>query len=89
MITPVIFYNLVTQVCQAFQEFNGPYIITQGGPRSSTTLISLLVYNSAFVSHKMGMASAMAWIMFIIVMTLTVIAFASQKYWVYYADSDK
>jgi len=88
LITPVIFYNLVTQLCQAFQEFNGPYIITQGGPRNSTTLISLLVYNSAFKSHQMGMASAMAWLMFIIVMTFTVIAFASQKYWVYYSDSD-
>ena len=43
MITPIIFYNLVTQICQAFQEFNGPYIITNGGPRGSTTLISLLV----------------------------------------------
>lgn len=88
MITPVIFYNLVTQICQAFQEFNGPYIITQGGPRNSTTLISLLVYNSAFKSHQMGMASAMAWVMFIVVMTFTLIAFASQKYWVYYSDSD-
>lgn len=88
MITPVIFYNLVTQLCQAFQEFNGPYIITQGGPRNATTLISLLVYNSAFKSHQMGMASAMAWVMFIIVMTFTVISFVSQKYWVYYSDSD-
>ena len=43
MITPIIFYNLVTQICQAFQEFNGPFIITNGGPRNSTTLISILV----------------------------------------------
>ena len=48
LLTPVIFYNLITQICQAFQEFNGPYIITQGGPRNSTTLISLLVYNYGF-----------------------------------------
>lgn len=88
MITPVIFYNLVTQLCQAFQEFNGPYVITKGGPRGSTTLISLLVYNNAFKSYEMGMASAMAWLMFIIVMVLTVIAFISQKHWVYYSDDD-
>lgn len=88
MITPVIFYNLVTQLCQAFQEFNGPYIITKGGPRNSTTLMSLLVYNSAFQSHEMGLASAMAWVMFIIVMVLTGIAFWSQKHWVYYSDDD-
>ncbi len=86
IITPVIFYNLVTQLCQAFQEFNGPYIITQGGPRNSTTLISLLVYNNAFERYEMGMASAMAWLMFVIVMTFTIVAFISQKYWVYYDD---
>ncbi len=89
LITPVIFYNLVTQLCQAFQEFNGPYIITQGGPRNATTLISLLVYNNAFERNEMGMASAMAWLMFVIIMILTAIAFISQKYWVYYDDEDK
>ena len=88
IITPVIFYNLVTQLCQAFQEFNGPYIITQGGPRNSTTLISLLIYNNAFKSYEMGLASAHAWCLFIIVCVLTVIAFVSQKKWVYYSDED-
>ncbi len=86
MITPIIFYNLVTQICQAFQEFNGPYIITNGGPRSATTLISILVYNYAFKQNEMGMASALAWIMFIIVCILTVIAFTTQNKWVYYSD---
>ena len=86
MITPVIFYNLVTQIAQAFQEFNGPYIITGGGPRNATTLVSLLVYNYAFKSNEMGMACALAWVMFVIVCILTVIAFASQNHWVYYAD---
>ena len=88
IITPVIFYNLVTQLCQAFQEFNGPYIITQGGPRNATTLISLLIYNNAFKSYEMGLASARAWCLFIIVCVLTVIAFVSQKKWVYYSDED-
>lgn len=87
-ITPIIFYNLVTQICQAFQEFNGPYVITQGGPRNSTTLISLLIYNSAFKEYEMGMASAMAWVLFVILMVFTVIAFLSQKYWVYYSDEE-
>lgn len=88
MITPIVFYNLVTQICQAFQEFNGPYIITQGGPRNSTTLISLLIYNSAFKNYEMGMASAMAWVLFVILLLFTVIAFLSQKYWVYYSDEE-
>ena len=84
LISPVIFYNLVTQLVQAFQEFNGPYIITNGGPRNATTLISVIVYKD----YKVGMSSAMAWVMFVIVMVLTVIAFVSQKKWVYYSDDD-
>lgn len=88
LITPVIFYNLVTQLCNAFQEFNGPYIITTGGPRNSTTLISLLIYNNAFKTYDMGRASAMAWVLFIILVIFTAIAFWSQSHWVYYADDD-
>jgi len=88
LITPVIFYNMVTQLVQAFQEFNGPYIITKGGPRNATTLMSLLIYNNAFSSYKMGKASAQAWVLFIILMIFTAISFATQKYWVYYADED-
>ena len=88
LISPVIFYNLVTQLVQAFQEFNGPYIITNGGPRNATTLISVIVYNTAFKDYKVGMSSAMAWVIFVIVMILTIIAFVSQKKWVYYSDDD-
>lgn len=86
LITPVIFYNAVTQICTAFQEFNSAYLITKGGPLGSTTLVSLLVYQSAFKSYDMGLACAMAWILFIIVAVFTAIAFLSQKYWVYYSD---
>ncbi len=88
LITPVIFYNLITQLCQAFQEFNGPFLVTKGGPNGATTLISILIYNNAFLRHKMGMASAQAWMLFFIVMTFTAVAFISQKKWVYYSDED-
>lgn len=88
IITPVIFYNLVTQLVQAFQEFNGPYIITQGGPRSATTLVSLLIYNNAFKKYEMGLASAQAWVLFIILMIFTAILQWSQKHWVYYSDEE-
>ncbi|NLI21956.1 MAG: sugar ABC transporter permease [Clostridiales bacterium] len=89
LITPVIFYNLITQLCVAFQEFNGPYIITNGGPRGSTTLIAMLVYNYGFKLNEMGMASALAWVMFLAVGVLTVLSFLSQKYWVYYGDGER
>ena len=65
LITPVIFYNLITQLCEAFQEFNSAFIITKGGPLGSTTLISLLIYQNAFRTYEMGLASAMAWLLFI------------------------
>lgn len=86
LITPVIFYNLITQLCEAFQEFNSAFIITKGGPLGSTTLISLLIYQKAFKTYEMGLSSAMAWLLFIIIAVLTAIAFLSQKYWVYYSD---
>ncbi len=89
LITPVIFYNLVTQLVQAFQEFNGPFIITKGGPLGSTTLMSLLIYNNAFVGYDMGKASAQAWVLFVILMIFTLISFWSQKHWVYYADDEE
>lgn len=88
MISPVIFYNLVTQLCAAFQEFNSAYVITNGGPNGATTLISLLIYNNAFQKFDMGMASAQAWVLFIIVGGLSLVAFMSQKRWVYYSDEE-
>jgi ABC-type sugar transport systems, permease components len=89
MITPVIFYNFITQLCQAFQEFNGPFMITRGGPLGSTTLISMLIYQNAFKTFDMGLASAMSWILFLIVATFTIISFVSQKYWVHYGDEGR
>ena len=82
----IVRMQTMMNMIHARAEFNGPYIITNGGPRGSTTLIPLLVYNYAFKSYAMGMASALAWIMFIIVCILTIIAFTSQKKWVYYSD---
>lgn len=89
LITPVIFFNLIMQTVQAFQEFNGPYIITQGGPLKSTYLLPLYIYDEAFKSFDMGYASAIAWVLFAIIMVLTLIAFWSSKKWVYYAGDKR
>ena len=67
LITPVIFFNLIMQMVQAFQEFNGPYIITEGGPLKSTYLLPLYIYDKAFKSFDMGYASAIAWVLFTII----------------------
>lgn len=89
LITPVIFFNLIMQMVQAFQEFNGPYVITGGGPLKSTYLLPLYIYDKAFKSFDMGYASAIAWVLFVIIMVLTVVAFWSSKKWVYYAGDKR
>ena len=89
LITPVIFFNLIMQIVQAFQEFNGPYIITQGGPLKSTYFLPLYIYEEAFKKFNMGYASAIAWVLFLIIMVLTVAAFWSSKKWVYYAGDKR
>lgn len=89
LITPVIFFNFVMQLVQAFQEFNGPYIITQGGPLKSTYLLPLYIYDAAFRDFEMGYGSALAWVLFTIIMILTLIAFATSKYWVFYSGDKK
>ncbi|WP_161526617.1 carbohydrate ABC transporter permease [Enterococcus sp. JM9B] len=65
LITPTIFFNLVMQLVNAFQEFNAPFLITNGGPLKSTYLTSLMIYENAFKFFKMGYASAMSWVLFI------------------------
>ena len=89
LITPVIFFNLIMQMVQAFQEFNGPYIITQGGPLKATYLLPIYIYDEAFKRFDMGYASAIAWVLFVIIMALTLIAFWSSRHWVYYAGDKR
>ncbi len=89
LLTPVIFFNLIMQMVQAFQEFNGPYIITQGGPLKSTYLLPLYIYDEAFKKFNMGYASAIAWVLFTIITVLTLVAFWSSKKWVYYAGDKR
>ncbi|MGP9791657.1 carbohydrate ABC transporter permease [Roseinatronobacter sp. NSM] len=89
LITPVIFFNLIMQMVQAFQEFNGPYVITGGGPLKSTYLLPLYIYDEAFKNFNMGYASAIAWVLFVIIMVLTLVAFWSSKKWVYYAGDKR
>lgn len=89
LITPVIFFNLIMQMVHAFQEFNGPYIITQGGPLKATYFLPIYIYDEAFLRFDMGYASAIAWVLFLIIMALTLIAFWSSRHWVYYAGDKR
>jgi len=88
LLTPVVFFNLIMQVIQAFQEFNGPYVITGGGPLKSTYLLPLMIYDEAFKYFEIGYASALSWCLFLIVGIFTAISFWSSRHWVYYAQED-
>jgi oligogalacturonide transport system permease protein len=88
MITPIILFNIIMQMINAFQEFTGPYLITKGGPLKSTYLYGLLIYDNAFNYLKMGYASALSWIMFIIIMVFTLFIFRSSSNWVFYQDGE-
>lgn len=86
IITPVVLFNFVMGLVHAFQEFNAPYLITGGGPMHSTYLMNMYIYESAFTKYNMGYASALSWVLFIIIMLFTLVVFRSSKYWVHYSD---
>ena len=89
LITPVIFFNLVLGIIGAFQAFTQAYIMTGGGPNNSSLLYALYLYQLAFERLQMGKASAMAWILFLILLIFTVIQFNSSKKWVHYEGADE
>lgn len=85
MMTPVIFFNLVMGIIGAFQTFTQAYVITPGGgPQDSTYFYSLYLYNRAWKYLDMGYASAMAWMLFLVIVALTAIVFRTQRKWVHY-----
>ena len=83
LLTPTILFQLVIGVIGEFQIFTQGYILG-GGPNFSTTFYVLNLYNNAFRYLKMGLASAMAWILFAITLVITLLVFRSTPYWVYY-----
>ena len=86
MITPIIFFNLIMQMINALQEFTSAFIITGGGPLNATYVLGMKLYTDAFKYYKMGYASALSWIMFLIIICLTLLVFRSSSAWVYYED---
>jgi oligogalacturonide transport system permease protein len=85
LITPVIFFNLIMQMVQAFQEFNGPYAITEGGPLNSTYVLALYIYDQSFRFFNLGYGAALSWVLFALVAGLSALSFWSSRYWVFYA----
>jgi multiple sugar transport system permease protein len=84
ILSPTLFFNLVMAIIGSFQIFTSSYVMTGGGPNEATLFYVLYLYQKAFEQFQMGYASAMAWILFAIVLALTLMVLRSSKLWVYY-----
>jgi len=84
MLTPVIFFNLVLSIIATFQTFTSAFVATNGGPLDSTLFFVLYLYRKAFQEFQMGYASALAWVLFVIILLLTLLVVRSGQWWVYY-----
>jgi multiple sugar transport system permease protein len=84
MLSPVIFFNLIMAIIGVIQVFDVPYIMTQGGPARATYFVSMYLRDRAFTDLRMGYASAIAWMMFVLVLALTGVAFWTSSRWVHY-----
>ncbi|ALV27811.1 carbohydrate ABC transporter permease [Pannonibacter phragmitetus] len=90
LLAPVIFFNLVLQTIDAFKTFSSAFIISNGvgAPADSLLFFTVYLFNEAFKFFRMGYASALAWVLLLIIAAFTALAFFTSKYWVHY-DNDR
>jgi pectin-derived oligosaccharide transport system permease protein len=88
LLSPIIFFNLVLQIIGAFQAFTQAYVVSNGtgGPSDATMFYTLYLYQRGFVQFQMGYASAMAWLLLLIIGAFTAVNFYLSKHWVFYGD---
>ncbi|WP_037890983.1 carbohydrate ABC transporter permease [Streptomyces viridochromogenes] len=88
MLSPVLFFNLVLQTIQAFQVFTPAFALSagKGGPADSTLVYTLYLYDRGFVASHMGYASAMAWVLLLVIGAVTAVLFRTSRSWVFYAS---
>ncbi|MCW6007852.1 sugar ABC transporter permease [Micromonospora sp. CPCC 205371] len=88
LLSPIIFFNLVLQIIHAFQSFTQAFVVSggSGGPSDSTLFYTLYLYQRGFNSFDMGYASALAWLLLVIIAAFTAVNFWAAKYWVFYDD---
>lgn len=87
-LSPVVFFNTIMVVVHSFQAFTPAYVVSQGsgGPADSTLLYALYLYDRGFRQFDMGYASAMAWLLLIVLAAFTALFFASSRFWVHYGE---
>jgi multiple sugar transport system permease protein len=86
MISPVLFFSVITGVIGTFQYFTQTFVMTHGGPELSTLFYALYLFQNAFEYFRMGSACAMAWLLFGVTLVATLIVFRSSARWVYYEE---
>jgi multiple sugar transport system permease protein len=84
LLSPVLFFNLVTGVIGSLQSFTVFFVLTAGGPNHASETMMLYLYQNAFQFLKMGYASALAWVLFFYIMILTLFVYRSSRRWLYY-----
>lgn len=84
MVSPVMFFNLVMGIIGTFQVFAQAYIMTDGGPNNASLFMVYYLFQNAFLYGRMGYASALAWVLFVIILVFTILVFRSSSSWVYY-----
>ena len=87
-ISPAIFYNVIVTTIGVMQSFVDAFIMTDGGPGTATLFYGLYLYRVAFGFFRMGYASALAWMIFLIILALTILNFRVARYWVYYEGEE-
>lgn len=83
MMSPVIFFQLVLGIIATLQIFTQAYIMTGGGPNYGSYFYSLNIFNTAFTNLRLGYSSAMSWVLFLIILAITLVVFRTSRYWVY------
>jgi multiple sugar transport system permease protein len=91
MIAPVLFFNVILQVIEGFKAFTPAYIVSggTGGPVDSTLFYTLYLYQEAFSYFRMGYASALAWVLLLVIGLFTALGFLTARYWVHYEDDPR
>ncbi len=85
LITPILFYNLLISLVTSFQVFIQPWVLKNGVPDESTNLFNVNLYREAFSFNQMGYASALGWVLFGVILAVTIVLFWTSRRWVYYA----
>ena len=88
MMSPVIFFTMIMTIIGSFQIFTAAFVMTEGGPADATLFYILYLYRSAFQWLRIGYASAMAWILFLVILALTLIQLKLSRRWVFYAGEE-